>query len=214
MEDHKLLVKDGYDKIAQTYLDWSHGKPAARVTRVTYVEKLLSQLQSPTEANVLELGCGAGVPCTRLLAQSCGRVFANDISQAQIHLAKANVPEENVHFIQGDMTHLEFDRSTIQAVVAFYSIIHLPREEQRSLIQQIWEWLSPAGYLLCNLGVADNPGSTADWLGSRMYWSSFDVETGMKMLKDTGFTVTQSEVLHDDEDGRLVPFLWVLAQKI
>ncbi|KIX95601.1 uncharacterized protein Z520_08721 [Fonsecaea multimorphosa CBS 102226] len=210
MEDHKLLVQNGYNKIAQTYLDWIHGKPTARLK---YVEKLLSELQSPSEANVLELGCGAGVPGTRFLAQRCGQVFANDISQAQIDLAKANVPEENVLFIQGDMTSLKFDPSALQAVVAFYSIIHLPRDDQRRLIQQIWEWLSPAGYLLCNLGVADNPGSTADWLGSRMYWSSFDVETSIKMLKDTGFTITQSEVLHDDEDGRQVPFLWVLAKK-
>ncbi|OQV08262.1 Methyltransferase domain-containing protein [Cladophialophora immunda] len=210
MEDHKLQVQNGYDKIAQTYLDWISGRPTARLN---YVEKLLSQLQSPSEANVLELGCGAGVPGTRFLAQRCGHVFANDISQAQIDLAKTNVPEENVQFIQGDMTKLKFDRSALQAVVAFYSIIHLPRDEQRTLIRQIWEWLSPAGYLLCNLGVADNPGSTADWLGSRMYWSGFDAETSLGILKDAGFTITQSEVLQDDEDGRLVPFLWILAKK-
>ncbi|OAP60606.1 hypothetical protein AYL99_05608 [Fonsecaea erecta] len=210
MENNKLLVQDGYNKIAKTYLDWIHGRSTVRLD---YAERLLSELPHPSEANVLELGCGAGVPCTRLLAQRCGRVFANDISQSQIDLAKTNVREENVDFILGDMTSLKFDRSAIQAVVAFYSIIHLPRDEQRTLLRQIWEWTSPAGYLLCNLGVSDNPGSTADWLGSRMYWSSFDVETNLEMIKDAGFTVIQSEVLHDDEDGRLVPFLWVLAEK-
>ncbi|KIW95402.1 uncharacterized protein Z519_03986 [Cladophialophora bantiana CBS 173.52] len=210
MDNPKLVVQNGYDEIAQTYFDWTSGKPTARLD---YVDKLLSRLQSPWEADVLELGCGAGVPCTRLLAQRCRRVFANDISQSQIDLAKANVPEENVDFIQGDMTSLKFECSVLQAVVAFYSIIHLPRDEQCNLIQQVWKWLSPTGYLLCNLGVADNPGKTEKWLGSQMYWSSFDAETSLEMLKDTGFSIIQSEVLHDDEDGRLVPFLWVLASK-
>ncbi|EXJ68058.1 uncharacterized protein A1O5_08673 [Cladophialophora psammophila CBS 110553] len=210
MDDPKLLVQNGYDEIAQTYFDWTSGKPTARLD---YVDKLLSRLQSPSEAEVLELGCGAGVPCTRLLAQRCRRVFANDISQSQIDLAKANVPEENVDFIRGDMASLKFECSVLQAVVAFYSIIHLPRDEQRNLVQHVWKWLSPTGYLLCNLGVADNPGGTEMWLGSRMYWSSFDAETSLEMLRDTGFSIIQSEVLHDDEDGRLVPFLWVLASK-
>lgn len=104
--------------------------------------------------------------------------------------------------------------AAFEAVVAFYSIIHLPRNEHRSMFAQICNWLSPGGQLLCNLGVGDNPGSTTEnWLGARMYWSGFDTETNLDILREVGFDIVESEVLYDDEDGRLVPFLWILAQK-
>ena len=115
--------------------------------------------------------------------------------------------------VRADMTTLAFEPSSFQAVVAYYSIIHLPREEQRAIATQIWTWLSPGGYLVCNLGVSDDPGSMRNWLGSKMYWSGFDAGTYLQILEGAGFDIVESEILHDDEDGRLVPFLWVLARK-
>lgn len=209
-DDPKLLVQTGYDQIAETYLNWTTAKPTARLT---YLEKALSKAQTLPNTKVLELGCGAGIPCTRILAERCGHIVANDISQAQIDLARVNVSGNHVQFIAGDMMKLAFQPSDLDAVVAFYSIIHLPRDEQSELFKQIWSWLSLGGHLVCNLGVTSDPGSIKDWLGSRMYWSSFDAETNLQLLKEVGFDVLESETLWDDEDGKLIPFLWVLARK-
>ncbi|OCT52096.1 putative O-methyltransferase [Cladophialophora carrionii] len=210
-DDPKVLVQASYDRIATTYLEWTSAKPTARLE---YLGKLLMQLQNASRATVLELGCGAGIPCTKLLAERCGHVIANDISESQIALAQSNVPGAQVHFIRDDMTNLALEASSLQAVVAFYSIIHLPREEQRTMMAQIWTWLSPGGFLVCNLGVRDDPGATREWLGSaKMYWSSFDAETNLQSLRSSGFTIIDSQILPDDEDGRIVPFLWVLARK-
>jgi SAM-dependent methyltransferase len=210
-ENARLLVQQGYDKIADTYLDWTLTKSTPRLA---YLEKMLSKIRAPSNANVLELGCGAGVPGTQLLSSRCGKVIANDISRAQVELAKSRVGGTNVDFRQGDMTKLEFEPASFDCVVAFYSIIHLPRGEQAILFQKIYLWLRPGGYLLCNLGVRDEPGSTSeDWLGSQMYWSSFDVETNLKLLRDAGFTIDEHDILEDDEDGRLVPFVWILVVK-
>jgi len=98
--------------------------------------------------------------------------------------------------------------------VAFYSIIHLPRDEQRTMIRLIRTWLSSGGYLLCNLGATENPGAVQDWLGAKMYWSSFGAEGNLQLLKEAGFTILKSEILVDDEDGKSVPFLWIVAKKI
>lgn len=210
-EKAKILVQQGYDQIANTYLNWTLTKSTPRLE---YLEKMLSKLHAPSNADVLELGCGAGVPGTELLSQRCGKVIANDISSAQVELAKSRIKGANVDFKQEDMTKLEFEPASFDAVVAFYSIFHLPREQQAKLLQSIYLWLKPGGYLLCNLGARDDPGSTAkDWLGSQMYWSSFDVETNLKLLRDAGFAINEHKVLEDDEDGRLVPFLWTLSEK-
>lgn len=209
-QDPKAVVRSGYDQMADTYLNWT---TAIDSPRLKYLEKLLSKLPDSSTARVLELGCGAGVPGTQTLAKQCREVVANDISDAQIKLARVNVPNANVQFIREDMTQLHFDPGSLDAVVAFYSILHLPREEQRGMFQQVFAWLSPGSYLLCNLGAEDNPGSTADWLGSRMYWSSFDAEMNLQQVRDAGFNIVESEILVDNEDGRLAPFLWILAQK-
>jgi SAM-dependent methyltransferase len=210
-EKAKLLVGRGYDQIANTYLNWTLTKSTPRLE---YLDKMLSKMHAPSNADVLELGCGAGVPGTELLSLRCGKVIANDISRAQVELAKSRIKVANVDFRQEDMTKLEFEPARFDAVVAFYSIFHLPRGEQAKLFQRIYLWLRPGGYLLCNLGVRDDPGSTAkDWLGSQMYWSSFDVETNLKLLRDAGFAINEHEILEDDEDGRLVPFVWILSEK-
>jgi SAM-dependent methyltransferase len=210
-EKAKLLVQRGYDQIANTYLNWTLTKSTPRLE---YLEKMLSKMHAPSNADVLELGCGAGVPGTELLSSRCGKVIANDISRAQVELAKSRIKVANVDFRQEDMTKLVFEPASFDAVVAFYSIFHLPRGEQAKLFQRIYLWLRPGGYLLCNLGVRDDPGSTAkDWLGSQMYWSSFDVETNLKLLRDAGFAINEHEILEDDEDGRHVPFVWILSEK-
>src|ERR1700733_1918620 len=87
--DPKHLVEHGYDQIAPKYLAWS--APRITTTRTHYLNKLMSLL--PAGATVLELGCGAGVPCTQTLVANGFDVTGNDISAAQIELAKQHVPE-------------------------------------------------------------------------------------------------------------------------
>lgn len=203
-DDFKRLVEKGYDQIALRYLEWS----THSFGRMKYLQKLLKYL--PEQAEVLELGCGAGVPCTQILAQHA-LVTANDISAAQIALAKQHVPEARL--IQADMMSLRFPCNTFDAVVAFYSIIHLPRADQEVLIKRLSEWLRQGGYLLMNLGTKDDPGSVdRNWLGSQMYWSSYDAKTNYEMIHRAGLKPLETEIICNDEDGKLVPFFWILAK--
>ncbi len=210
-KDPKVLVQESYNKIADTYLQWTSGKPTARLE---YVEKLLLHAKDASKLDVLELGCGAGIPITKFLAEQYAQVIANDISEAQIKLAETNVSDANVRFIRDDMTNLAFEKSSLDAVVAYYSVIHLPPDDQRAIIAKIWTWLSPGGHFVCNLGVDSNPGKTNSWLQSTdMYWSSFDAKTNLQLIQDAGFSILESKIIDDDEDGRSVPFLWILASK-
>jgi ubiquinone/menaquinone biosynthesis C-methylase UbiE len=149
----KHIVEAGYDQIAPRYLEWATSHSYAS-SRLLYTQKLLILLPNPSK--ILELGCGAGVPCTQLLAQS-HHVTGNDISAAQIELARKHVP--NAEFVKEDMMSLEFEKGRFGAVAAFYSVIHLPREEQGVMLRRIWGWLEDEGYLLMNLGARDDPGS-------------------------------------------------------
>jgi ubiquinone/menaquinone biosynthesis C-methylase UbiE len=210
-EQLKSLVQQGYDKIAQHYMDWSseHESP-----RLPQLQKLLAFIPSAPEAVVLELGCGSGIPGTKFLASNFRTVIANDISTAQIDLAKKHLNSNNVQFMSGDMTKLIFESSHFEVVVAFYSIIHLPKQEQIDMFKKVWSWLKPGGYLLCNLGTTEDPGGARTWLGdTQMYWSGFDADQYHQILTERGFCSINTEIITDNEDGKLVPFLWVLAQK-
>jgi Methyltransferase domain len=126
-----------------------------------------------------------------------------------------------VELLVTDMTTLNFPPGSFDVVVAFYSIIHLPRNEQKEMLGKIATWLSrdseDGGYLLLNFGTTDNPGSyEREWLGCKeghMYWSSFDSATNLALVEQAEFEIVESSVIEDDEDGRKVPFLWVLARK-
>ena len=186
-DNPKSLVEQGYDHVAQRYLEWSTPSQA----RMGYLQKLLERL--PAQAQVLELDCGAGVPCTQILAQHA-QVMGIDISAAQIALAKRHVPSATL--FQADMMSLTFPPDTFDAIVAFYSIIHLPRTEQSVLIKRLVQWLRPDGYLLMNLGTANDPGSIEpNWLGSPMYWSSYDAQTNQEMIRRAGLILMKAEIL-------------------
>ncbi|KAF8848791.1 S-adenosyl-L-methionine-dependent methyltransferase [Acephala macrosclerotiorum] len=207
----KSLVEEGYDSIAQRYLDWTTSHPSPRTS---WLEKLLLYL--PRNSNVLELGCGAGVPCTQVLVQHCseGTVTGVDISDVQLRLAKEHVPQAKL--LKRDMMDLEFEGGSLDGVVGFYSLIHLPQEEQVVLMKRISRWLKDEGMVLVNLALFGGKEShESDWLGGgkSMFWSAWDKKDNMEMFKTAGFGILESMVIKDTEDGREVPFLWVLAKK-
>ncbi|KAH6671723.1 putative O-methyltransferase [Halenospora varia] len=222
----KDLVRSGYDTIAPTYLAWTFNFPSPREAWTHKLLSLLSpqsnsisnQVPLPTTAKpkILELGCGAGLPCTKLLAENAD-VTANDISSVQLALAAKNVP--GVQYIHSDMDSLSFPPSTFHAVAAFYSIIHLPRSEQSPLLSRVHGWLKPGGYLLVNLGVRDDEEIFGEnWLGvgegKKMYWSGWDEEGNRGMVERCGFEILEAKVVEQQEEvDKIVPFLWVLGRK-
>lgn len=202
--DYKETVKAGYNKIASQYL--------AERTRDSEDIRLLDDLMArlPDRAKVLDAGCGAGIPVAKILSDRF-ELTGVDFSEAQIELARKNV--SNAQFICQDMTKLDFPDGTFDAIVSYYAIIHIPREEHRSLFVSFQRMLKPGGFALLCLGaehLVDDVDET--YLGTRMYWSHFDAETYLEMLEVTGFKLVWSRIVRDEtcEGGG---HLFVLAQK-
>src|SRR5262245_18782527 len=143
--DPKQIVAEGYDRVAESYAAFVNR--SRHDSRDHYTTFLLDRL--PAGAAVLELGCGGGLPTTELLA-SRFVVTGVDLSRRQIELARQQVPKAT--FIQADMTSLDLPLEHFEAVVAFYSIIHVPRNEHRGLLYAIARWLRPGGLLVATMG--------------------------------------------------------------
>jgi SAM-dependent methyltransferase len=203
--DPKKVVASGYDAMAERYLAWSDLRPSA--TRMRYLT--LAQDLIPVGADVLDLGCGAGIPMTATLA--AGRTVTGvDISAAQIELARANVPSAS--FVQADMTTLDFPPGSFDAVVAFYSLTHVPRAEHAAMLGRIRTWLRPGGLVIASLGVEDSPDEIeADWLGVDMFFSHFSARVNRRLIAEAGLIIERAVVDAEPEDRHDARFLWVVA---
>lgn len=202
------IVERGYDEIADSFVAWRDrivGDP-----RLWWMDQLTSRLADG--ARVLELGCGAGLPETRLLAERF-RVTGVDISRGQVRRARANVP--SAEFIQADFTSLELGAASFEAVAAFCSFNHVPRELLASLLGRIHSWLVPDGLFLTALGTSDTESWVGDWLGTTMYFSSYPPETNRQLLGDAGFELLLDELVttHEPEPDGEATWQWVLARR-
>ena len=202
--DFKKTVKDGYNAIANRYL--------AERRRDSEDVRLLQEFMErlPANAQVLDAGCGAGIPISQMLS---GRfqVTGVDFSEAQIELAKKNVP--NASFLCEDMTKLDFPDQSFDGITSYYAIIHIPRQEHRALLANFYRMLKLNGIALLCLG-AEHLVDDIDenYLGTRMYWSHYDTETYLSMLKECGFSVIWSRHV-SDETCEGAGHLFVLVQK-
>ena len=200
------LVAAGYDEVAERYLAWSPGRPSG--ARLQILE--LADATIPRGTDVLELGCGAGVPMTARLAES-RRLTGVDGSATQLALARRNVPSAT--FLQADITTLERPVASVDAVAAFYVLTHVPREELAPLLDRIRGWLRPGGVFIASFGVEDDPGTIEpDWLGVPMYFSHFSARVNRRLVEAAGFTIEWSEVLREPEDRFDARFLWIVAR--
>ena len=202
--DFKKTVKDGYNAIADRYLSERRRDSGD----VRLLRELIDRL--PAKARVLDAGCGAGVPVSQILSARF-QVTGVDFSEAQIELAKKNVPQAT--FCCKDMTELDFPENTFDGIISYYAIIHIPRGEHQSLLARFYRILKPGGLALLCLG-AEHLIDDVDenFLGTRMYWSHYDSETYLRMLQDIGFQMIWSKII-TDESCEGAGHLFVLAQK-
>ncbi|MHA1220619.1 MAG: class I SAM-dependent methyltransferase, partial [Candidatus Heimdallarchaeota archaeon] len=200
----KEIVSLGYDKMADKYLKTR----SEDVPEVKLLPDFMKRL--PVGARVLDAGCGAGEPITRLLSEKF-KVSGVDISKKQIDIAREMLPY--CEFIWQDMTTLTFPDEYFDGIVSYYAIPHVPREEHMGLLENFYRMLKPNGIVLICFGTSDEPGVVVDdFLGVKMYWSSFDAGTNIEMLKEVGYHVLWLKLIFDDVTDE--QHIFILAQKL
>jgi cyclopropane fatty-acyl-phospholipid synthase-like methyltransferase len=203
------LVRRGYDAISLAYRgDDGEAAPSSAedVSRYAgWIEELAGLL--PAGGQVLDLGCGAGIPATRELAGHGLRVLGVDFSAVQIRRARRLVPSASL--VQADMTELRLRPASLDAVVSFYALIHVPLADQQALFPRVRSWLRPAGYFLAIVG-ADRWTGTERYLGASMFWDHADTATYLRWLEAAGMTPVWHRFIPEGDSGHTL----VLARAI
>ena len=184
--DYRALVRAAYNRCAMEYARQRRATADAELSLIT--ERLTPG------SSTLDVGCGAGVPVARHLAKTFS-VTGIDVSSSMIALARKNVP--SARFIHADVMEVEFPERSFDAIVSFYAIFHIPRQEHLNLFRRFVQWLRPGGLLLFTVARNDDgPGYTEDgFFGETMYWSNFGPSTYRKFLADTGFEIEREGIV-------------------
>ena len=172
-DDVRRIVEAGYDAMADRFAEWQ--REVVGSTRLERIEELLRLL--PGRPDVLELGVGAGVRSTRMLAER-GRLTGVDVSTEQLEPV-----------------------ASFDAVVAAYVLNHVPPEELGPLARRAADWLRPGGYLLATFGAQDNPGWTGEWLGVEMYFAGLPPEENRRLVEAAGLAVLRDDIEVSVEPG-------------
>ncbi len=189
------VVRRGYDALSLRYRadDANPGRYGPWIAELLAVLKVASR--------VLDLGCGCGVPVARDLVAAGHRVTGVDISDVQIQRARRLVP--GATFRRADASSRRLPPGSFEAVVALYSMIHMPLAAQPALLRAVASWLVEDGLLLLSAGWSEWTGSDDGWLGSEtpMWWSHADVATYRQWLTQAGFTVLRQEFVPEGDGG-------------
>jgi len=207
--DVAAKVRDGYDSIAEQFMELVT-RPRISDPRFEWINDLCERL--PAGGNVLDLGCGPGVPTAAAFARQGYHVTGIDISPRQVELARANVPLGQ--FVVGDVLEIDFEPRSFDAVVALYSLTHIPRIRWEALFAHFVAWLRPHGWLLATFGMSDCGGwDEEDFLGfGHTNWTNgFGPETSQRLLRSAGFRIDRAETIEDELPSGLEQWLWVLG---
>ncbi|WP_435318385.1 class I SAM-dependent methyltransferase [Haloarchaeobius sp. TZWSO28] len=180
----KDAVRQGYDEVAVVHDE--ERDDAGRGMAI--LETFLDSVEDP--ARVLDAGCGSGRPVLRRLTEASDPVGL-DISGGQLRLARENVPGAGL--LQGDMTTLPFPDDSFDAVVAFWSLIHVPEADHQAVLDEFARVLRPGGQaLVCEAAEAWN-GENPDWLdeGVEMQWNMAGAQATRDQLETAGFDVEE-----------------------
>ena len=196
----RALVRSGYDVISHAYRsDDGAAHSSTDEDPGLYVE-WVAELAGliPARARVVDLGCGIGLPGTRALTEHGLSVLGVDFSAVQLARARRLVPAAS--FVRADMAEFHLRPASVDAVTAFYSLIHLPLADQRALLQRIRGWLRPGGYLLALVGAAYWTG-TEPYLGADMFWDHADTGAYLRWCREARLTPQWHRFIPEGNSG-------------
>jgi len=184
---HREAQAMAFDSIGERYdLAFPH-----KDGQVAVGEWLIGQLARGSR--VLDAGCGTGVPTMRQLQEAGLSVTGIDISGVMLALARQNVPGADLR--QLDLTEVSTELGRFDAVVAFFSLLMLPREDIPGALARLHDVLLPGGLLAIGMVEADVDNVPIDFLGVPVRVTGYPRDDLGQVVRDAGFEVLEERDL-------------------
>ncbi len=154
-------TQDAYDAVAREYAQ----QFCDEMDRKPFDRDMLMRLAERAKGlgPVCDLGCGPG-QIARYLASQGVEACGVDLSPEMVSEARRLNP--GIHFEQGNMLDLaNVADNSWGGVAAFYSIIHIPRDQIVAALREIKRALAPGGTLLLAFHIGTEVEHLDEWWG-------------------------------------------------
>jgi len=182
-------IQKSYDTVAREYADEIYGELASKPFDRTILDRFASQVLG--RGKVCDLGCGPA-QIARYLRDRGVSVFGVDLSAGM--LAQAQRLNPDLHFVQSSMVALGLASESVGGMAAFYSIIHIPRNQVVSVLAEIYRVLRPGGLFLVTFHLGSEDSHHEELLGHRVSLdlALFTTNEMCGYLKTAGFVVGEA----------------------
>ncbi|MGV9412262.1 class I SAM-dependent methyltransferase [Nocardia sp. NPDC003693] len=183
------ITRAAYDEVAELYTGMFRDHLLTSVYDRAVLEVFTEAVRESEHAGapVAEVGCGPG-RITNHLHRAGLDVFGLDLSPEMIRLARIEYP--GLRFEVGSMERLELPDAALGAIVAWYSIIHLPPARVPAVLTELARVLRPGGHALFAFQAADGVTGVQPYehrVTTSYRWAP---DTLAVALQDAGFAVT------------------------
>ncbi len=166
-EHHEALMRETvetYDQSAQALSEYFRGIGP----RTEHIDKAFELAGNPTDAKVLEIGCGDGRDAAEIVKRAKWYI-GFDISKSMVELAEQHVPEAD--FEVADAVHYNYPPD-MGIVFAFASLLHLKNDEMGKVMSKVAGSLRVGGIFYLSLKHAPEytPMIKEDEHGRRLFY--------------------------------------------
>jgi SAM-dependent methyltransferase len=204
-------IRASYEVVAEAYAEQFYGE----LYRKPFDQQLLDTFAAACagKGSVLDIGCGPG-HVTRYLKERGVDAAGMDLSQAMVNAARRLNPD--IEFTAGDMRRLPAASGSLAAITAFYSIIHVGREEIPGVLAEFRRALAPQGRLLISLHGGTGAIERDQFLGHAVPFRATLVALGeiVSLVEGAGFWVDEARQREPYEFENPTPRIYVAAHAV
>jgi 2-polyprenyl-3-methyl-5-hydroxy-6-metoxy-1,4-benzoquinol methylase len=186
MNENTDQIREAYDEVASEYgariSDELEGKPLDRALLDVFAKLVGSG------PRVCDAGCGPG-HVARYLHDRGVNVYGFDLSPKMVAEAARRHP--GIDFLTADLNDLNNLPKALAGVVAFYSLIHLPRERVATALAGMREMIRPGGLLFLAFHIGSDVLHLDEWWGRSVTldFTFFEVEEMRGYLTQAGYAL-------------------------
>ena len=192
-------TRTSYDTVAESYSRYTREALANEPYLLAALALFADLVNAAGGGPVADVGCGPG-HVTAHLHKLGVDTFGIDLSPTMIDLARREYPD--LRFDVGSMTDLRLADASAAAVLACWSLIHIPDRAVPTVFGHFHRVLRPGGLLMLGFHVGDESRLKTQGYGGhpmKVYVHHRRPDQVAAWLRDAGFTVKAHMMLDLDQ---------------
>ena len=155
-----MNTQSSYDRVADEYVERIFGELEHKPFDRRLLDRFAANVSDAGPA--CDVGCGPGHVARYLHARGV-QISGIDLSAEMVARARRLTPA--IEFQQADMMALPIADASLSGIVAFYSLIHIPRVDMVRALRELRRALQPGGLLLVSFHIGDETVHLDEWWG-------------------------------------------------